>query len=144
MSRLALLNMFSGFVVLSLVAAAGSFLATELTEGYLLDPGALESWRLLISKSSHGHTNLFAMIHILFGLTLPYSGLSTRFKVAQTVGLSLGTLAMGPVMMLRAYVGPTNKIDLVEVCLGAMLSAALLALAAHAAGLALRLMRRSQ
>jgi hypothetical protein len=144
MSRLALLNMFIGFVVLSLVAAAGSFLATEITEGYLHDPGALESWRLLISKSAHGHTNLFSIIHILFGLTLPYSGLSTRSKLAQTVGLGLGTLAMGPVMLLRAYIGPTSKLDSVEVCLGIMLSAALLALATHAAGLALRLMRRSQ
>lgn len=142
MPRLALVNMLIGFVVLTFVAAAGSFIATDLTQGYLRDPSSLESWQLLLAKSAHGHTNLFGMIHILFGLTLPYSLLSQRFKAMQTLGFGLGTFAMGPVMLVRGYVGPQDHIDLVEVCLGVMLSLALFAMASHAWGLAARIMKR--
>jgi hypothetical protein len=134
--------MFLGFLVLTLVAAAGSFVATDVTVAYLRDQKALETWRLLIAKSSHGHTNLFAMIQILYGLTMPYSPLSNRVKKLQSLGLFLGILAMGPVMLIRGYLGPMESLDLVEVCLGTMLSCALLSLLSHAAGLGLKLLRR--
>jgi hypothetical protein len=134
--------MLIGFLVLSLVAAAGSFIATDITVGYLRDQKSLETWRLLIAKSAHGHTNLFAMIHILFGLTMPYSPLSPRIKQLQTLGLFLGVLAMGPVMLMRGYVGPMERLDLVEVGLGTMLSCALLALLSHAAGLGMKWISR--
>lgn len=142
MPRLAILNMCSGFLILTLVAAAGSFIATDITVGYLQDAKALETWRLLIAKSSHGHTNLFAMIQILFGLTIPYSPLSNRIKTLQSLGIFLGIVAMGPIMLIRGYLGPMDKLDLVEVCLGSMLSCALLALLSHASGLWLKWIRR--
>jgi hypothetical protein len=142
MPRLAIFNMFLGFFVLTLVAAAGSFIATDITVGYLQDQKSLETWRLLIAKSSHGHTNLFAMIHIMFGLTMPYSKLSNRVKKIQTIGLFLGVLGMGPVMLMRGYLGPVDRVDLVEVCLGTMLSCALLSLVSHAAGLGMKWINR--
>lgn len=143
MPRLSIFNMMFGFLVLSLAAAAGAFIATDITDGYLRDKALLETWQLLLSKSSHGHTNLFAMIHIALGLTLPYSLLSPRVKLLQTVGLGLGTLAMGPLMIARAYIGPTDGIDPNAVAIGIMLSCALAAIASHAAGLGAKLMRRA-
>jgi hypothetical protein len=142
MNRLGILNMFIGFVILFLAAAGGSFIAFEMTTGFLKDPQILESWRLTLQQSSHGHTNLFGMLHIMFGLTLPYSDLTLRWKTWQTWGLFLGSLAMGPGMMARALVGPTESTDLTGVLVGLGLSAALLVLVSHAGGLMAKLMRK--
>jgi hypothetical protein len=141
--RLAVFNMMVGFLVLALAAAAGAFVATDITDGYLRDKALLETWQLLLSKSAHGHTNLFALTHVAFGLTLPYSKFGTRTKTWQTAGLLLGTLAMGPVMVARAYYGPTDGVDPIAILLGVMLSAALAAIASHAAGLGAKLMQRT-
>src|SRR4051794_23634977 len=135
MPRLALFNMAFGFLVLCLAAASGAFLATEITTGYLHDKALLETWALSLQKSAHGHANLFALTHIALGLTLPYSSLPGRVKVLQTIGLALGTLAMGFVMLLRAALGPVDGIDLTEILLGLFLSCALAAMATHAVGL---------
>lgn len=143
MPRLAVFNMMFGFLVLFLAAAAGAFLATDLTDGYLKDRAFLDTWVLTLTKSAHGHTNLFATIHVVFGLTMPYSIFSSRMKTAQTVGLVLGTLAMGPGMLVRAYSGPVAGLDAIEVVIGVMLSCALIALFSHAAGLAGKLLKRS-
>lgn len=142
MSRVALFNMMLGFTALAIAAAAGAFIATDITDGYLRDKALLETWSLLLTKSSHGHTNLFALTHIAFGLTYPYSAFSPRVKLWQTVGLALGTLAMGPVMLMRAYAGPFAGVDPIAIALGVMLSCALAALASHAAGLGAKLMQR--
>jgi len=131
-----------GFFVIFLAAAAGAFLATDITQAFLRDKQLLSSWTLMLGKSAHGHANLFGLVHIAFGLTLPYSIWGPRVKVAQTVGLALGTVAMGIVMLIRAYVGPTGGIDLTEAVLGIFLSCALAALFTHAAGLAGKLLRR--
>jgi hypothetical protein len=140
--RLGLLNMTIGFALIFLAAALGPFVATEITSGYLRDKALLETWRLLLQKSSHGHTNLFGMLHVAFGLTLPYSALSGRLKKLQTVGLVLGSCAMGPVLLVRAALGPVDGIDLTEIVAGAFLSCALAAIALHAYGLALKTFRR--
>lgn len=143
MPRLSIFNMMFGFLVLALAAAAGAFIATDITDGYLRDKALLETWQLLLTKSAHGHTNLFGMIHIALGLTLPYSIFSGRVKTWQTVGLTLGTLAMGPGMIVRAFVGPSDSIDSSGIVIGIMLSCALVAIGSHAAGLGGKLMRRA-
>lgn len=142
MSRLALINMIIGFTVLFLAAAGGAFVATDLVDGYLRDPEILGSWQTTLLAHSHGHTNLFAMIHILLGLTLPYSALSLRVKTWQTWGLLAGTLAMGPGMVVRAYQGPRDNLEPLGILLGLALSMALLSLISHSAGLYMKLVRR--
>jgi hypothetical protein len=142
MPRLALLNMLIGFAVLFLAAAAGAFLASDITTGFLRSKAFLDTWGMVLTKSSHGHTNLFALIHIAFGLTMPYSTLSLRLKKAQTVGLLLGTLAMGPGMLVRATMPPSEGIDVVAYVIGVGLSCALAAMFAHAAGLGAKLLAR--
>src|SRR4051812_12910773 len=122
MPRLGVLNMMIGFLVLSIAAAAGPFLATDITAGYLHDKALLETWSLLLQKSSHGHTNLFGTLHVLFGLTLPYSALGNRVKKLQTIGLALGSLGMGPVLLVRAALGPTAGLDPTEIVIGTFLS----------------------
>ena len=141
MPRIALINMSIGFFVLALVAAAGAFLATDITDGFLVDKAIMNSWQHIIQKSSHGHTNLFAILHILFGLTLPYSKLSNRWHVIQTFGLAAGTFAMGPGMLVRAVAGPESGINALDIVLGGCLSAALVTLVTHGAALAARVMR---
>lgn len=142
MPRLGLLNLTIGFLLLTIAAAAGPFLATDISAGYLRDKALLETWSLLLQKSSHGHTNLFGMLHVMFGLTLPYSLLSAGVKKLQTVGLALGSLGMGPVLLVRAALGPTNGIDVTEIVIGTFLSCALAALATHAFGLARKTFRK--
>ena len=141
MPRLAVLNMAIGFGVLVLAAAAGAFIATDLTRAHLMDKEQIASWALLLQSSAHGHTNLFATVHICFALTLPYSVLPRRVKIWQTAGLSLGTFAMSIGMLVRSYLGPRAGIDPLELVIGVMLSCALAALALHAYGLAAKLHR---
>ncbi len=142
MSRLSLLNMFLGFLVIALAAAAGSFIGVEMTQGFLRDPEMLTTWRLTLLRSAHGHTNLFGNLHVLFGLTLPYSILSRRIQILQTIGLFSGVIAMGPLMFVRAHLGPSEQTDSVELLMGIALSLALAAVATHAYGLAGKLFRR--
>lgn len=143
MPRLALFNMFFGFLVLTLAAMMGPFLATDITAGFLRDRALLETWQLLLQKSSHGHTNLFGTLHILFGLTLPYSALGERWKKLQTGGFILGVVGMSVGMQLRGAMGPVEGLDPTEVLVGACLSAALAALATHTFGLAAKTWRRA-
>jgi len=142
MPRLGIINMMMGFGVLTLAAAAGAFVANDITIGYLRDEQVLSSWELLLFRSSHGHTNLFGLLHVALGLTLPYSVLSPKLKVWQTIGLFLGVIAMGPGMILRAKMGPVSGLDITEVLVGVLLSCALLAIGSHCFGLAGKVYRR--
>lgn len=141
MARLGILNMALGFTILFLAAAAGAFISFDLTQAYLHDLSQLDSWQMTLLKSSHGHSNLFGMLHIALGLTLPYSPLSYRYKLAQTLSLAAGTLAMGPLMIVRAMSGPSDSFDVIGLTIGAGLSLALLALASQAAALFYKLLR---
>ena len=142
MPRLAIFNMMFGFLVLAIAAASGAFVASEITTGYLSDPALINAWDALLRRAAHGHANLFAMIHVLFGLTIPYSRLSTRVKQLQTVGLMLGTVAMGIGLLVRGAVGPSASLDIVEIAIGGALTLALFAVASHAYGLGAKMMAR--
>lgn len=141
MARLGLWNIALGFAVISIAAAGGAFVANEITLAYVFDPAALDSWGQLMRTSSHGHTNLFGMLHILLGLTLPYSRCSLRLKLAQTLGLAAGVLAMGPGMLAKAILGPTAELSLIDVSIGTGLTLALGSLVSHTVAIAAGAMR---
>jgi hypothetical protein len=138
MPRIALVNMIAGFFLLTFAGASGAFLATDITYGYISDPALLASWRHLLQRSAHGHTNLFGMIHILFGLTLMYSRLTDFQKALQTIGLGLASASMCIGMFIKSYAPATIGVGVFDIVIGAGLSAGLLALASHGVGLALR------
>ena len=142
MPKVALVNILSGFVVLFLAASFGVFIAFDITEAFLRDRELYDSWQMIIERHSHGHTNLFAMMQILFGLTLPYSKLSLRIKWIQTAGFWAGMIGMGPMMLARAAAGPSDALDLIEIITGGLLSFCFAALVLHCYGLLAKVMRR--
>lgn len=141
MQRIGILNMFIGFTLIFVAASAGAFVAVDATHRFL-DGTTVASWRDMLQASSHGHTTLFGLIHILFGLTIPYSTLPIHFKKIQTAGLFCGALAMGPMMMVRAALGPTPTFEWNGLLIGTLLSLALFAIAGHAYGLLAKFMAR--
>lgn len=142
MARLAIVNMLLGFILVSFAAAAGSFIANDITLAYLRDQAALSSWQLNLERSAHGHTTLFGLVHIALGLTMPYARLRAKIQLLQTIGLSAGSLTMAGLMLVRAAMGPPPGADFLGVLIGIGLSGALLALVAQALGLGLRLLER--
>ena len=141
MPRIALLNMALGFLAVFLAACGGVFVANDATNAFLHHPQELQGWQFTLMASAHGHTNLFGMLHILFGLTLPYSGFKGKTHVWQSVGLGLGTLGMSVLMVLRSFVMPSATSDPLGIVLGIMLGAALVAIGSHTAGLLQKLLR---
>lgn len=141
MPRVALLNMVIGFTVLFFAAAAGSVIGFNITDAYLFNRDYLDTWQLLMQRSAHGHTNLFGMLHIILGLTMPYAGWSPRIRAMQTAGLASGVIAMGPVMALRSFAGPSDKLDFWTILMGVLLTFALLSIGTQAAGLLNRFVR---
>ena len=141
MPRIALVNMIIGFAVLTCTVLAGAFLVSAINDGYLHDRSILESWSHLLQKSAHGHSNLFGILHVVFGLTLPYSVYTQRIKIWQTAGLSLGTFAMGPLLVVRSILGPTIDVDMLGVVVGSFLSLSLISLASHTVGMTLKFLR---
>jgi hypothetical protein len=142
MSRLSILNMALGFMVLFFAACAGAFVAFDMTQAFLHDITQLETWEMTLLKSSHGHSNLFGLLHIVLGLTLPYSPLTLRWKTVQTVCMFGGVLAMGPGMVMRAMAGPSESFDALGLSIGVGLSMALVSLGTHTAALFYKLLRR--
>ena len=139
MPRLALLNMVIGFVIIFLSASLGTFIVDIMTELFISAPQLTNSWQQTLLRSAHGHVTLLGFTHILFGLTLPYSQLSTRLKFWQTVGIAAGTVAMGPLLLLKSYTPPTSDTDLLSLLIGLMLSLFLFALIFHAFGIFVRM-----
>ena len=141
MPRLSLINMCIGFALVALSASAGAFVAVDLTQRFL-DGVTTSRWLEVLLATSHGHTSLFGLLHICFGLTLPYSLLNRQIKIIQTVGLGFGAIAMGPMMMVRAFLGPTSSTEWNGLVIGGLLSCALLAIFAHVFGLCLKIVQR--
>ena len=127
--------MIIGFVVIFCSACLGIFIATDISDNFIRHSEDLNSWYNTLRRSAHGHFNLFGIIHILFGLTLPYSIWSFAVKRWQTYFLAFGTLAMGPGLWIRAMVEPSDQIDGVGIILGLFISLALITMISHAAGI---------
>ena len=143
MARVALWNIFVGFVVVFISASAGAFIAQDITQNVISGTDGINTWFAILSRSAHGHFNLFGFLHILMGLSLSYSLLSEKSKILQSVFLSMGTLAMGPVLLIKAYTEPTRELDALSYMIGAMLSLALLSIAMHIYGLGLKIIKRA-
>ena len=142
MPRISVFNMLVGFLALLLAMCGGVFVAYDADKAFLYNKDLLMTWQYTLQKSAHGHLSLFGYCHILFGLTLPYSIISPRFKIWQTIGISLGSLAMSLLLVTRAWVGvaPLQE-DYLGIAIGSCLVCAMLALLAHTYGLMLKLMR---
>mgnify|MGYP001356999133 CR=1 FL=1 len=143
MPRIGLFNIAFGFLVLFFAASAGVFLVVDVARFSVRDQTLLNSWAFLMQKSSHSHTNLFGIIHIVFGLSLPYSVFNAKMKFAQTIGLACGTMAMAAGMLMQSFAGPKeNAFDTLGIMMGILLSLSLLALISHAAGVFAKLNQR--
>src|SRR3989338_11119514 len=118
MPRIGIANILIGFTVVVIASCGGFFLATEADKAFLLDKQILESWQYTLLKSAHGHFNLFGMLHILMGLSFPYSKISSRIQFLQTCGLFLGTLTMGILLFYRAFSGVPLGRDILGIVIG--------------------------
>ena len=142
MSRMALINITWGFFLIFVAACGGVFVALETTQAFV--HGALTPrWEALLQTASHGHVSLFGVIHVLLGLTLSYTRASVFENKLKTLGVALGSLAMGPFLLIRGALGPTLSTEFNGVVIGVCLSCALFAIAYHALGLFLRLWGRA-
>jgi hypothetical protein len=133
--------MITGFVIISLAAAMGTFLATDMTDMFIHDPAALSTWNTTLQQSAHGHSNMFGILHIVFGLTMPYSTLNSRIKALQSAGIFMGALAMGPGMLFRASQMPSNSFDFSGILIGMLLSGCFAAICLHIYGLTRKFMK---
>jgi hypothetical protein len=134
MSRIGLINLAWGFLLIFMAACGGAFVAMNATDKFMAGTTS-PVWESMLQASSHGHTSLFGMIHILLGLTLAYSHATYRENLLKSLGLFAGSFAMGPLMLIRAALGPTLSTELNGILIGVGLSAALMAILYHAIGL---------
>lgn len=141
MTRMSLLNIAWGFTLIFIAACGGVFVALNTTESFIQGPVRPE-WQALLETASHGHVSLFGIIHILLGLTLPYTRSSVFESRLKSIGVGLGSLAMGPLLLIRGVLGPTLSTELNGVLIGVCLSCALFAIAYHALGLFIKVGRR--
>lgn len=129
------------WIVLS--ASAGAMLGFELNDIFAANTlDLLHTWKLTLQKSSHGHTNLFGILHIAFGLTCAHSACSLRIKTFQTLGIFLGAFAMGPVMLIRSLSSPSTDFDATSLLLSVFLCASLAALLTHALGIGIKIAQK--
>ena len=142
MSRIALTNMFFGFLAIIIASLGGFFLASDANKAFLINRELLQSWEYTLMKSAHGHLNLFGILHILMGLTMPYSVSSKTIHIAQSIGLGLGTLTMGILMFFRARLNIPQGSDLLGIVIGVLLMTALCALGLHSYGLLRKVLAR--
>lgn len=138
MPRIAIGNMLIGFIFVFMSASAGFFLSTEHTRAHIEGGQMLNSWWLQLSSSAHGHTNLFGILHVILGLTIPYSFQGKGIRVCQTIGLFMGGFAMSFLMFLRAQGSPSLEYDAIGILIGVCLSAALVSIGIQIAGLSVK------
>jgi hypothetical protein len=141
MSRIGLANMAWGFFMIFVAACGGAFVALRLTETFMA-ANFTPRWESVLQTSSHGHTALFGTIHVLLGLTLPYDGRHRKVQTFKSLGLLLGSLAMGPLMLIRASLGPTLSTEFNGLLIGFCLSCALIAVLTHCVDLTRRIVMR--
>ena len=142
MPRISILNFILGFLTIILAASFGSFLANSITKQVLEDSLNDVSWQFVLLKSAHSHSNLFGFLQILFGLTLPYSKLSTRFKVFQTWGIFSGVISMSLILCAKSFFHPASVFsDFFYFTSVILLSLFIFSLCLHCYGLSLKLVK---
>lgn len=137
-----LIHAVFGFCVLFLSAGLGFVVSYDLSELFQQNSAEIHSWLRTLARSAHGHLSLFGMIHICFGLTLGLAKTPPRALKIQSLGLTLGTAAMGLGLLLRGFTGPSSTFDALGILIGICLSAFFLALTSHVYFLFLQLHRR--
>lgn len=131
MSSIARWNIIVGFSAIVFAAAGGFFLANEQAISFAQNSTSNTTWWYAVAASAHGHTNLFGILHVLFGLTLGMSYASPNLKKMQFIGLSLGTVAMSFLMVARSLSHPSTSFDFLGYLIGFMLSSTLISLSTH-------------
>src|SRR3989338_2279936 len=71
MKKLMAINMLSGFFLLFFCGLMGVFLRIEVIQQYVFSPGASDSWRVALFRSSHAHGTLFALLQIVYVFFFP-------------------------------------------------------------------------
>lgn len=139
MPRIAQWNLFFGFLIICLAAAAGALVANDMSNEFInsIESGRSPSrdWMATLQGSAHGHSNLFGMLHITLGLTMPHVRQSHRSRLLITLGLTLGTIAMGPLMIWRSFLPPVRHLESNGILIAIFLCLALISLTIHTAGL---------
>lgn len=130
------MNLIVGFGLVIFAAFMGSFLAWSSADYIQHAPELLDSWQYILLRSAHGHTSLFGILHVLFGLSLTYSALEARVKKLQSLGLFSGSLSMAVLMTIRSVLTEPSSIDLLGFLVGLLLSLAALSLVSHLYGIA--------
>ena len=142
MSKVSLVNILVGFIVIVLASIGGLFLGLETKSSLAQDSIQLLKWKMVMYKSSHAHTNLFGMLHILMGLTMPYSYWNGKIKRWQTWALLSGTLSMGVLMIFRARIDMNSRgEEFLGFVMGLGLFFSLIGLTLHCLGLTYKLIR---
>jgi hypothetical protein len=141
MPRLGIFNLALGFFLLSLALAGGTFLSFYSTNAFLMDKSLLGSWWFTLARSAHTHASQFGVLHVLFGLSLPYSPWSPRFKMLQTILLGSGSFAMSALLLLRGLGEASSSFDLLGLLIGLGVMGALATLASHCYGLGYKFFR---
>ena len=138
LSRVALANMTWGFFLLFVAACGGAFVALHLTEAFM-SQNVAPNWQSTLQTSSHGHTSLFGIIHVLLGLTIPYDGQTNKIRVLKSIALFCGSFAMGPLMLMRSAFGPAASTSWTGILVGVALAVALFGVLSHSVDLFRRL-----
>ena len=142
MSKISLVNILIGFVVVVLASLGGFFLGVETKAALSEESVDLLKWKMVMYRSAHAHSNLFGMLHILMGITMPYSRWGAKIKKIQTWALTSGTLSMGVLMVFRARIDMNSRgEEFLGFIMGAGLLFALLGLSLHCLGLTYKLIR---
>lgn len=142
MSRLSLFNILFGFTIILFASCWGAFLSREASYALVENKELLNRWFFVIQKSAHSHSNQFAQIQILFGLTLSFSQIDPKYKLLQTIALVLGTFSMSILMFFKSLQAPSHSIDSLQIIMAMTLGLWLLGIASHCFGLAQKLFKR--
>ena len=140
MRKLAACNILSGFFLLFFAGMMGLFLRMEVVQHYFLFSERPLPWRLALFRPSHAHGTLFALVQVVFGLTIPYSFCKKRSLVLQSIGIGLGAWVMSIFVFFEAYARPDPAIwSWNQLLIGVGLGTWMLAMAWHGYGLAGRI-----
>ena len=143
MSKPQLINFIIGYGLLILGVGIGGYVTNQIEESLLYqNPSQLMVLKLAIMKSSHGHTNLFGMLHILVALSFPYLLFPRRMLWWITGGLSLGSFGMSVLLLTKSFfLFDAKMTGYLSIGIGLCLTGALLAIMTCFVGMVGRLAR---
>ncbi len=142
MRKIAACNILAGFFLLFFIGMMGFFLRIEVVQQYLFSSQTSSSWRISLFRSAHAHGTLFALIQIVYGLSIPYSCCKKTALLLQSIGLALGAWVMGVLVFFESHSTPDlSSWSWNQLCIGGGLGAWMVAIAWHGYGIAGRIWR---